>query len=331
MRNLRNAALLALAAALALAACSPSASSSSPPSMSTSGGGATGARTGCLDAWPAAGSTSTTGPIPVLVNSDLATGEARLILGLVDGAGFPLGDPGWKIDAALYDLGADGCAPFATSLAMPFAWSIEKVRGFFIGTTTIPAATRELGLLLTGKNAAGAAVRVSFAAAVAAAPMALRPGDAAPTIATPIAAADPHGAAGISTDPTPLARLYGSSAAELLAAKRPFMIVFASPAFCVSQACGPTLKVVKAAAAKHPSVVIIHVEPYVMAWDGQRPLPVMKSGHLQPNPIAEAWRLPVEPWIFTVGADGAILRSYEGVVSLDELNAALKELEAIGG
>ena len=138
-----------------------------------------------------------------------------------------------------------------------------------------------------------------------------------------------NGAAGISTDPTPLARFYEDSAAELIAANRPFMIVFASPAFCVSQACGPTLKVVKAAAAQHPSVSIIHVEPYVMAWDGQRPLPVMKGGHLQPNPITEAWRLPVEPWIFTVGPDGTILRSYEGVVSLDELNAALAELEGL--
>ena len=330
MPHLRNALLFAAAAAISFAACAPSMATGPSPSMSTSGGGG-GVRSGCLDAWPAPGSTISTGPIPVLVNSDLATGEARLILGLVDGAGFPLGDPGWKIDAALYDLGADGCTPFATSLAMPFTWSIEQVRGFFIGTATIPAATRELGLLLTGTNAGGATVRISFAAAVAAAPMALRPGDAAPKIATPIATADSHGAAGISTDPTPLARFYERSAADLLAAKRPFMIVFASPAFCVSQACGPTLKIVRAAAANFPSVEILHVEPYVMSWDGQRPLPVMKGGHLQPNPIAEAWRLPVEPWIFTVGPDGTILRSYEGVVSLEELDAALEELAALGG
>ena len=272
--------------------------------------------------------TTSTGQLPSLANDRyLAVGEARLILALADSAGFPVGDPTWKISASLYDLGADGCTPFADGLSMPFAWSIEKVRGFFIGSTIIPPATRELGLLLVGSDATGAAVRISFAASVLGTPIELRPGDKAPTIATPIAAADPHGVAGISTDPTPLNRLYSSSAAELLAAKRPFMIVFASPAFCTSQACGPTLKIVKEAAALHPKVVIIHVEPYVMAWDGQRPLPVMQGGRLSPNSIADAWRIPVEPWVYTVGSDGVIIRSYDGVVTLTELDAALAELE----
>lgn len=321
MRTSRGTLLLLVASLVVAAACT---APSATPAVGTSSNGA---RVGCVDAWPTVGTTTSTGPIPVLVNSDLATGEARLILALVDGAGFPLGDPAWKISASLYDLGSDGCTPFATDVALPFAWSIEKVRGFFIGTAAIPAPTRELGLLLTGTDTTGAALRVAFAAPVAAAPLALRPGDVAPTIATPIAATDPHGAAGISTDPAPLARLYADSAAELLASHRPFMIVFASPAFCVSQACGPTLKIVKEVAAKHLSVAILHVEPYLMSWDGTRPLPVMKENHLQPNAIAEAWRLPVEPWIFTVGPDGRILRSYEGVASVAELDAALVELE----
>lgn len=315
----------ALAATAVLAAACTTPTSSSSPSAPTGG---VGGRVGCVDAWPAPGTTSSTGPIPALANGQyLATGETRLILLLMDSAGFPVGDPSWTVSASLYDLGSDGCTPFASDLAMPFSWSIEKVRGFFVGASDIPASTRELGLLVVGNDADGKEVRVAFANSVLATPYELRPGAKAPTIATPIAANDPHGVAGVSTDPAPLSRLYENSTADLLAAKRPFMIVFASPAFCTSQACGPTLKIVKEAAARHPSVAIVHVEPYLMQWDGKRLLPVMKNKGLQPNAIADAWRLPVEPWIYTVGTDGVIIRSYDGVISPAELDAALAELE----
>ena len=50
------------------------------------------------------------------------------------------------------------------------------------------------------------------------------------------------------------------------------------------------------------------------------------GGGLQPNPIAVAWQLPIEPWIFTVDAQGRIVRSIEGVVGAAELRAALAEI-----
>jgi hypothetical protein len=55
--------------------------------------------------------------------------------------------------------------------------------------------------------------------------------------------------------------------------------------------------------------------------------PVMATGGgLQPNPIAVAWQLPIEPWIFTVDAQGRIVRSIEGVVGAAELRAAMAEI-----
>jgi hypothetical protein len=97
----------------------------------------------------------------------------------------------------------------------------------------------------------------------------------------------------------------------------------------VSQACGPTLTVLKAAADRHPGVIIIHVEPYQMSWNGTRLIPVLAtSGSLQPTSVVDAWQLPVEPWIFTVGGDGRILRSFEGVIRPEEIDAALAELAA---
>jgi hypothetical protein len=295
------------------------------PSASTSGS----ARSGCTDAWPAAGQASSTGPLPLLANSDLAPGANRLILGLIDGASFPLGSPAWTLKSEIFDITADGCTPLAASSPLPFTWAITDVRGFFIGTTEIPVGAREIGLVISGTDAAGATVLVRFTSFVQANGTAPRPGDAAPNVATPIAAASPQGVAGVSTDPEPRADFYTNSASELLAAGTPFLIAFASPAFCVSQACGPTLTILKAAANRNPNVVIVHVEPYQMSWNGTRLIPVLAAGGgLQATSIVTAWQVPVEPWIFTVGSDGRILRSLEGVISAEEIDAALAELAA---
>ena len=106
-------------------------------------------------------------------------------------------------------------------------------------------------------------------------------------------------------------------------------MVFASPAFCVSQACGPTMDVVKAAAERHPGALIIHVEPYIMEWNGERMIPTLDANmRLQANGAASAWRLPVEPWIYTVDSSGNVIHSFEGVIGAAELDAAIKEIDA---
>jgi len=297
------------------------------PSPSASGSGS--ARNGCSDAWPAAGQASSTGPLPLLANSDLAPGANRLILGLIDGASFPLGSPAWTLKSEIFDITADGCTPLAASSPLPFTWAITDVRGFFIGTTVIPVGAREIGLVISGTDSAGATVLVRFTSFVRPKGTAPRPGDAAPNVATPIAATSPRGVAGVSTDTEPRTDFYTNSASELLAAGTPFLIAFASPAFCVSQACGPTLTLLKSAADRNPNVVIVHVEPYQMSWNGARLIPVLAAGGgLQATSIVTAWQVPVEPWIFTVGSDGRILRSLEGVISPAELDAALAELAA---
>jgi hypothetical protein len=313
--------LVALFAAAALVAgCGGGAMPSSSASASNAGT----SRQGCLDAWPAPDKVSTSGPIPSLVNSDLAPGPTRLLIGLLDANGYAIGAPEWKLSTQLFDLTTDGCTPLAAASPLTFEWAINKVSGFFVAPATLPPPVRELGILIGGTDATGTAVSIRFAIPVAATGIAPRPGDDAPRIATPIAAESPHGLAGVSTDSTPLARLYAHSAADLLRKNEPFAIVFASPAFCTSRACGPTLTVVKQVAGDFPSLVIIHVEPYITEWNGSRLAPVMSaSGRLQPNPIAVAWQLPIEPWIFTVGPDGKIVDSFEGVVSATELRAAL--------
>jgi hypothetical protein len=42
------------------------------------------------------------------------------------------------------------------------------------------------------------------------------------------------------------------------------------------------------------------------------------------NRWVREWRLPSEPWVFLVGADGRIRAKFEAALSVDELLAAIR-------
>ncbi len=105
------------------------------------------------------------------------------------------------------------------------------------------------------------------------------------------------------------------------------MVAFATPTFCQSATCGPTLEAVKAVAADHPDLTFINVEPYVMALRDGSLQPVLDAnGQLQPAPWTEAWDLLTEPFVAVVDATGAVRATFEGAIAPDELQAAIEAL-----
>jgi hypothetical protein len=129
-----------------------------------------------------------------------------------------------------------------------------------------------------------------------------------PTLAT-------ASAARLTTRRPPDRELLHYSVASSLAVHRPFVLVFATPRFCESRTCGPVVDVVDAARRRFvgTGTRFIHVEIY----RGNNPA----QGQ---NRWVKEWRLPSEPWIFLVGADGRIKAKFEGSVSLAELTAAIR-------
>lgn len=119
----------------------------------------------------------------------------------------------------------------------------------------------------------------------------------------------------LTTANEPDLELYRSSVAEALAAKEPFVVAFATPKYCTSRTCGPVVDVVSAVRERHPGLRFIHVEIY----EGNDPT----KGE---NRWVREWKLPSEPWIFVVGADGTIRSRFEGTVSVRELDAAVSAL-----
>ncbi len=144
-------------------------------------------------------------------------------------------------------------------------------------------------------------------------------GDPAPPSQT-MTAAGADDLATISTDPDPDPAFYQLSVADAINSGKPTVIAFATPAFCQTALCGPTMDIVKDALAQRTDVQVVHVEPYDIAK--------AKAGDLVPIDAMTEWNLATEPWVFVVGADGKVAASFEGILGEDEL---VKAVDAVTG
>lgn len=124
----------------------------------------------------------------------------------------------------------------------------------------------------------------------------------------------------LSTAAYPDPRLYRISIAQAIASHQPFVVTFATPRFCTSRTCGPTVDVLDAVAKRLASTPVrfIHVEIYK---DND---PAKGS-----NQWVTQWRLPTEPYTFLVDRQGVIRDRFEGAVSVGELERAVRS-ELVG-
>jgi hypothetical protein len=117
------------------------------------------------------------------------------------------------------------------------------------------------------------------------------------------------------------------SIAEAIKSGKLSVVVFATPKFCSSQTCGPTLGIVKRVADDFEGINFVHddfeginfvhVEPYELPAD---------PANLQPIEAVQQWGLPSEPWVFVMDASGRVVAKYEGVVGKKELTGELRAL-----
>lgn len=119
----------------------------------------------------------------------------------------------------------------------------------------------------------------------------------------------------LTTRVPPDRALLRTSIAAALAAHEPFVVTFATPRYCESRTCGPVVDVLDSVRKRNARsrIRFIHVEIY----QGNDP----RKG---PNRWVREWRLPGEPWTFLVGRDGRIKAKFEGSVSAQELQDAIR-------
>jgi len=128
----------------------------------------------------------------------------------------------------------------------------------------------------------------------------------------------------IDTSSEPDEAFHQVSIAEALDSGKPAVIAFATPAFCESRTCGPTMEILKVANERFgDDLNWIHVEPFELDEDG---VLVLRNGQRVNTDAANSWRLPSEPWVFVVDAEGVVVARYDGPLALEELSYALEPL-----
>jgi hypothetical protein len=268
-----------------------------------------------------------TGPeiIPLLINSEITQGPNRFLFSLTDRANELVAAPDVPVHLQFFDVDTDEDAVVFEADA-DFLWAIEGEQGLYVANVEFPDAGRwATRFEATFPDGAVKAVRADYDVQETGSTPAI--GAAAPSVDTPTAADVGGDLAQISSDQAPDPRFYESSIADALAAGEPFVVSFATPAFCQTRLCGPALETVKTVAADYPAVTFINVEPYKMAVTDGRLQPVLDAnGQLQAADWTNAWGLRSEPYTFVVRGDGTVAAKLEGVMGESELRGALDAL-----
>lgn len=269
-------------------------------------------------------SPAATGPeiLPLIISSELPKGPTRFLFSLTDRANNLIAAPDVKVHLLFYDIDAAPDTVVFESDAR-FLWAIEGERGLYATDVVYPNAGRwGTRMNATLPDGSTKTVRVEYNVVEAGSTVAI--GAKAPSIETPTIASIGGDVRAVSTDQQPAERFYTTSVDDALAAGKPFVLVFATPAFCETAICGPTLETVKSVATDYPDLTFINVEPYQMKFENASLQPALDaSGQLQSAAWTDAFGLRTEPWIFVIGADGTVRAKFEAVVGADELRAAI--------
>ncbi|MFL5674544.1 MAG: hypothetical protein ACJ779_06035 [Chloroflexota bacterium] len=266
---------------------------------------------------------------PVLVTNGIGKGKARILFLYLDSKNGVASAPDRSAKVSFYDLATDPAKPVATEDG-EFVWTIENERGMYVVDTDFPTAgTWGAEFTTAAPDSPAETVRLTFDVRESLPTVAV--GAKAPASKTPTAADVGGDLSQISTDPKPDAAFYKTSVADALAAHKPFMLVFATPKFCTSQQCGPTLDHFKPIAKANPDVTFINVEPYKLkVVDGALQPDLDANGQLQATAVTNEWGLLSEPWIFAVDRNGVVQGSYEVTITPSELDAILPVITAAG-
>lgn len=115
--------------------------------------------------------------------------------------------------------------------------------------------------------------------------------------------------------------MHAISIADAITQHRPALVVFATPAFCISATCGPQVHAVQLLEpAYRDRLVFIHVEVY----RDFKPDPAKR----RLNPSFLEWNFTTEPWVFLIDSKGLISASFEGTAASDELKQAIDQMLA---
>jgi hypothetical protein len=184
---------------------------------------------------------------------------------------------------------------------------LPKGRGVYVAQATFPEAGAWKAILLVNGK------RVPFAVQVNAAADAPTIGGKAPRVPSPTTA-NPLGVDPICTR-QPACPLHAVSLSDVVGSGKLVAAMFATPALCQSQYCGPVLdELLKVVPRYQDRVTFVHTEIYTSN----------RGATLAPT--VQAWNIPGEPWLFTIDGSGTIKSRIDGAFGSREI---VEQLDAL--
>lgn len=278
--------------------------------------------------WPVGGSAEPA-IIPLLVSSLVSVGPNRLLYNLSDSDYRVLAAPELETTISVYALERDADTPVATVEGTYLETPLG--RGMYRATVDLDCAG-EWGLEVSARFEDGSTAieRMHFQ---------VHASGTTPAVGAPAPRSDSPTASNldelrlVSTDPNPFPGAYERTVAEVVTAGQPSLVFFATPAFCQTGYCGPTVNLVKSVAIDYADRIgYVNVEPYELQMTENGLQPVLDAeGQLQPVQAVLDYGIPVEPYLFLVDAAGDVFAKFEGVVGEDELRGAIEDVLAQAG
>ncbi|MGK2878720.1 MAG: TlpA family protein disulfide reductase [Solirubrobacterales bacterium] len=183
--------------------------------------------------------------------------------------------------------------------------------GFYAANIPTPKGTKKINVLTLTQQDGG------FQAAATGITTTLRdptvaPGEQAPAVTTPTVKSSGGDLEAICTR-TPADDMHEISLKDALKAKKPIVLIFATPKLCASRVCAPVVDV--AEEVHHElggDVIFIHNEIY-------------KENDINEGyrPQVAAYGLTSEPYTFVIASDGRVAEQLQGPFVASELRAAL--------
>jgi len=222
--------------------------------------------------------------------AEVLPGQVRYAFGLIGPDG-PL--PGATVKV---HVGTDPSAPPTASVdAVELEDEGLTDRGLYAATLPFPKPGKYL-LAIVADTPTGA-FKGGLAVEVAASSKSPVPGQRATSVKTPTTR-DPMGATPLCSKRPKPCSMHDVSLDVALKNGKPTVVVFAAPAFCQTELCGPDVDIVERLAAKHRGKAnFVHVEAYTGATNPT-------DGKLAP--ALKAYQFDSEPWLYVMDAKGIV-------------------------
>lgn len=126
----------------------------------------------------------------------------------------------------------------------------------------------------------------------------------------------------IDSSVNPIPEEHDKTVAEAITNGKPTIIAFATPAYCQSQVCGPTKDIFDDMFNLYKDQAnFVHIEPYDVKKMAAGQCPNIGDCAVGAN---VDFKLESEPWVFVADEQGILRAKFEGIVSEDELKAAIE-------